>query len=316
MKESSPTLQQTLNAYTPVEKLGKLWFKREDKYAPNGYGSVNGSKLRQCIYLIQEYAVNANKAGVVSGAVSGSPQHPMVTFVAKQMGLESIIVTGVGDISKYPYLVMAERLGATFVNTNIGYAKALNSKAAKIAEQNPQLFHLETNITMDEKLNSPARLSGFHDVGGLQVMNIPDEVETLLIPAGSCNSATSILHGLAKYGAKNIKQIYLFGIGNYGSSKPSYIRDRLSYMQKANKLDYSIFQFEELDEAPAPIKVNRFDINGSGYARYEDLMPATYEGIVFHPRYEGKIWNYIQSKGLTELLNDKTLFWVVGSEPR
>ena len=33
---------------SPVEQHGGLFFKREDFFAPLGYGNINGSKLRVC----------------------------------------------------------------------------------------------------------------------------------------------------------------------------------------------------------------------------------------------------------------------------
>lgn len=311
-------LLASMTELTPVERIGELYFKREDKYAPNGLSSVNGSKLRQCVHLINDYAYQRGKTGVVSGAVTGSPQHPMVTYVARAFGLRSVIFVGAKDVQQYEYLRLAREMGAEFMKTNIGYAQALNAKSRKMSEMDVSLFHLETNITLDERKNSAAKVSAFHDVGGLQVANIPRGIDTILIPAGSCNSATSILHGLAKHGYKGVRQVVLFGIGNYGSKAPRYIRTRLSYMSRANGIDYKkIFCFSEFENHPAPVEVVRFDINGSGFAKYEDLMPAHYRGIDFHPRYEGKVWNYIEKNPqLQTFLTPRTLFWIVGSAPK
>jgi hypothetical protein len=47
-------------------------------------------------------------------------------------------------------------------------------------------------------------------------------------------------------------------------------------------------------------------------------MPFSHNGLAFHPRYEGKCWNYI-TDNLTVFrpyINDRTLFWIVGSEPK
>jgi hypothetical protein len=55
----------------------------------------------------------------------------------------------------------------------------------------------------------------------------------------------------------------------------------------------------------------------NGYTNYRKLMPFSYNGLQFHGRYEGKCWNYIKDNLSTfrPYLNDKTLFWIVGSEP-
>ena len=41
------TMEDHLLDLTPVENIGGMWWKREDKFAPLGYGGINGSKLRQ-----------------------------------------------------------------------------------------------------------------------------------------------------------------------------------------------------------------------------------------------------------------------------
>ena len=52
--------EEQLLELTPVEEVGGVWFKREDYFAPLGYSGINGSKLRQCIYLIDEYVRTAS----------------------------------------------------------------------------------------------------------------------------------------------------------------------------------------------------------------------------------------------------------------
>lgn len=36
---------------------------------------------------------------------------------------------------------------------------------------------------------------------------------------------------------------------------------------------------------------------------------------MFHPTYEGKVFEYLKTR-LPELMNENTLFWIVGSEPK
>lgn len=79
---------------TPVEKIGDIYFKREDKFAPLGYNSINGSKLRQCIWLVHEWVKTKNIQGVVSGSVVGSPQHPFIASICKHYNIGCLIVTG------------------------------------------------------------------------------------------------------------------------------------------------------------------------------------------------------------------------------
>lgn len=305
---------------TPVEKIGDFYFKREDKFSPMGYGNINGSKLRQCIYMIDRYGRQQGKSFVASGSVSGSPQHPFVTAVARYFGMGSLIVTAVIDRSKYRYLQMAEDMGATFVQSRVPYAKALGGQARKIAEKNPdQAYWLETNITLSTQYHGSQEIADFHEVGGLQVKNIPEEVTTLIIPFGSTISATSVLYGLWKHGHKNVNRILLMAIGNYGSYNSKTIIERLRYAsprgEDISKLyNYSLPGIAGHDDGV--IDIERHDINGSGFAKYEDMMIEHYEGINFHPRYEGKVWRYLHAHPeiMATLPEGKTLFWIVGSE--
>jgi hypothetical protein len=64
-----------LTALTPWEQRGGLWFKREDYFAPLGYGGPNGSKMRQLIWYINRF--RAGKTRLLTGASVQSPQLSM-----------------------------------------------------------------------------------------------------------------------------------------------------------------------------------------------------------------------------------------------
>jgi hypothetical protein len=318
---------------SPVQKVGDMWFKREDFFAPLGYGNINGSKLRVCIWLINEFVKERNTpehimlgvgpVGVVQGAVTGSPQHPMVATICKHYGLKSVHLVGSSDIDNHKNLKIARDMGAEFIFSNVGYAKTLEAKSREYAENHKGFFFLETNITVGEHNNSARRIMKFHRVGAAQVANIPDHIETMIIPAGSCNSITSVLYGIAKYRPKSLKKIVIMGIGNYGSKDPDYIRRRLHLISGPDNENLDLFDFPWNKEYSMftsdefPYTIEYYDLNGSGYCEYSDLMPFRYNSIDFHPRYEAKIFNYMKDKNLlSKYENDKTLFWIVGSEPQ
>ncbi len=48
---------------TPVEKIGDIWFKREDKFSPDGMH--NGSKFRQLIWLFSRATVPRSASAVL-----------------------------------------------------------------------------------------------------------------------------------------------------------------------------------------------------------------------------------------------------------
>ena len=311
--------EEHLYDLTPVEKIGDIYFKREDKFAPLGFNSINGSKLRQCIWLVHEWVRTKGIRGVVSGSVVGSPQHPFISSICKHYNIGCLIVTGSKNYISHKNMQLADDMGANFYVTNIGYARALQSKAFKLAKQLPNHEVLETNITVDERLNSPERIEAFHKVGSYQVNNIPDHIENLIIPCGSCNSVTSILYGIALNKPKSLKRILLMGIGNNGSYHLDYIPKRLKIISNVLGVDLNKeFDYTFLNERnEGGIKVLRYDINGSGFCTYDMWMPFNYNGLELHPRYEGKVFNFMKAKEpfFKPYMHEKTLFWVVGNEP-
>src|SRR5215470_14636650 len=136
---------------TPVENVGGMWWKRDDLFAPLGPGNINGSKLRQLIWLF--HTKNGEK-GVVSGAVKGSPQHAMVPAVAQHYGLPCVQFVGGKPGSKHPMLEIARRFGADIRYAQPGYAGNLNAQAKKYAAEHSWL-HIETNITVEQAINPP-----------------------------------------------------------------------------------------------------------------------------------------------------------------
>lgn len=324
--------EKYLRALTPVEKIGDWYFKREDKFAPLGYGGVNGSKLRQLIWLVSKAAQNGAH-GVVGGAVSGSPQHLMLAVVASHYGLPAITVCGSADWTKYPMLKMARGAGATLHLSKCGYAKTLEHDAFKLAKEN-DYWPLETNITLSEKRNTDEEISAFHALGAHQVENVPGDVETLVIAAGSCNSVVSVLYGITAYRPKHLKRVVLMGVGAHGSIDPEYVYDRLRRVDPGLPGQFRPHFLQDPSREPAgnyrKAAYDLYHVNvnhgcgvgaccAGGYCVYNDLMPYNYHGVEFHPRYEGKVFSFMRDhpalmkKALGRV---PKLFWVIGSEPK
>jgi len=100
---------------TPVEEIDGLAFKRDDKFAPLGYGCINGSKLRQLVWLVDRYVQAGGQRGLISGASVRSPQLSMGTAVANHFGLPSTHVIGhtTPEASiKHPDVAMATLMAA------------------------------------------------------------------------------------------------------------------------------------------------------------------------------------------------------------
>jgi hypothetical protein len=311
--------ERSLYELTPVEAHGGILFKREDKFAPLGFHSINGSKLRQCIWLVDRWKREGYR-GVISGSVVGSPQHVFIATICKHYGMGCLIVTGTPHYLKHRMMELAASAGAKFYVAPITYAKALQSISFKLRDKLPDHAVLETNITVDEKLNPPAVIEGFHRVGSEQVSNVPGHVQTIIIPCGSCNSVTSILYGIARFRPAALKNVILMGIGNNGSYNLGYIRNRLEIIGKHTRQDVAgLFNWTFLENAPAgPINLLHFNPNGEGFCKYDDWIPYRYSGIDLHPRYEAKCFAYMDAnrEKFADYWNDNTLFWIVGNEPK
>jgi len=321
---------------TPVEQKCSMFFKREDYFAPLGYGFVNGSKGRQCLWLFNEYNKTSNPVGVISGTSVHSPQHSFQSVLAKHFGFDSIHIIGATNPAsaiKHENVSIASWFGAKFHIENIAYNPALQRRVTEMLKNDSRLkdyFYLEYGITLDHKKNSPQRVHDFHYVGSEQVKNIPDHIETLIIPAGSCNSATSILYGLARFRPKNLKDVHLIGIG---PNKIDLIEERLDIIENVSgiytkpfKRNYvhskNIQEYYEGgignffgDNVDYRYNLHHYDLHTTKYVDYQDTIPFSYEDITFHPRYEGKVMKYV-TENLSHLINDKSMLWIVGSAPK
>jgi hypothetical protein len=203
---------------------------------------------------------------------------------------------------------MAVELGAKSVFSNPGYAETLNAKAREMCRNVLSGYlHVETNITVEHKINPPERVEAFHRVGSEQCKNIPDHIENLLVPAASCNSLTSILYGLGRFKPKSLKNVILFRIMKNADEHRVWTSERLAIIE-----DVSGTPLRNL-----PYNFVEHDLVGTGYTTYSELRPYSFKGLVFHPRYEGKCLNFMQDNLSTfrPLLNEKSLFWVIGSKP-
>ena len=297
---------------TPVHFKAGMHFKRDDFFAPKGYGHINGAKLRQALYLVDKWVKEENIKGIVSGSVSQSPQHAFISELCKQYGLDCLIVHSKKDFSDSPYLRLAEKNGARFIRSKVGYSQTLGAIARKQLANLDNYRFLETNITLDESCNDWDAIKDFHRIGAEQVKNIPNDIDTLIIPCGSCNSVTSIFYGLHLFPKNNIKNIYLFGIGNNGSNNIHYVENRIENITDIKCVRCS-YDFSFTSAKRSKHKLHHINLNGTGFCKYSDTMPEGISDIMFHPRYEGKCIRYIK-KNMPELWREKSLFWIVGGE--
>lgn len=280
---------------TPWEERGGVWFKREDYFAPLGYGGPNGSKLRQLIW-----AMNGQREGkthVLTGASIQSPQLSMSAIVGAHYGLpcRQVVYSKPTTVLNHPNPCVAAGFGAVFEYAYAPYNPVLQRKVEELRREDSLV--VEYGITLDHKKHSAGNVRKFHEVGANQVRNMPSDLTTLIIPAGSCNTLTSLLLGLSR-DPKNLEEILTLGIG---PSKMTWVRERLKIMG--------------VDADKLPFNWRHFSLHDSGYSKYTDKFNnEQFEGIHFHPTYEAKMWRWLREN--TEMSDDgSTGFWIVGSAP-
>jgi 1-aminocyclopropane-1-carboxylate deaminase/D-cysteine desulfhydrase-like pyridoxal-dependent ACC family enzyme len=284
-----------LTALTPWEQRGGLWFKREDYFAPLGYGGPNGSKMRQLIWYINRF--RAGKTRLLTGASVQSPQLSMSAIVGAHFGLrcQQVVYSKPNSVLRHANPQIAAGFGADFVFAAAPYNPVIQRKVDELRSDDALV--VEYGITVPHKKYPAADVRGFHETGAAQVQNLPPEVRTLIVPAGSCNSLTSILLGLSQ-NAHNLQTLFTVGIG---PDKREWVLERLAAMG--------------VDPAALRFRWQHHSLHDTGFSAYSDYFEGeSYEGINFHPTYEAKIWRFLRQHLAPPLARDGTVgFWIVGA---
>lgn len=329
---------------TPVheitdEKLGTMQFKREDWFAPLGYGCLNGTKGRAGLFIAYEHFKKHGRVDIVHGTSVHSPQNFFYPALAKHFGGECITVLGATKPTtclNHPMVEAAALLDSKFSFTKMGYNSSLQGRCKALLEERPEWLYGEYGITLDHNTHDINKVAEFAALGGYQVKNIPDNVKRLIIPFGSANSAVGILTGLALHGHKNIEKVVLVGIG---PNRLKWLEERLNLIGKVlgvqegitnwdrnyihnpelNRVGSTADKFDWMklksDKKKPNFRVTHVDLHTTNWVRYDNLMEESFGGIELHPRYEGKVMRYIK-QNMPELINSESLFWIVGSYPR
>jgi hypothetical protein len=286
--------ESMMDDLTPWELRGGVWFKREDYYAPLGYGGPNGAKFRQLQHLFQRYRGNAHH--VLTGASVLSPQHSMTAVLAAHYGLPSRHVVGSTTpetMTRHTNVAVSLGFGAEFKIINVGYNPALQAEVKRLTE--PQTFVVPYGITRSHDEHPPEEVLAFHEVGARQVQGLPADLRRLVIPAGSCNTLASVLLGLSR-DPGNLRMVYAVGIG---PDRREWVRKRLRIMG--------------VDPDRLPFRWAERSLHAEGVS-YGDRVRASFRGITFHPTYEAKVWRHLMTD--EPIARDgRTGFWIVGSEP-
>lgn len=284
------------NELTPVELRNGIHYKREDLHRNEQYG-VNGAKFRACRHLMGR-AVEAGATAVVSASSVLSPQAAMAGVLAEEFGLDCTLVLGASKPETAPKHVsvkIAMDAGATLnLDSKVAYNPVIQ-RAGNLLAKETGAWQLPYGITTPADASRQEVLD-FLDVGGNQVRNLPEGIETLVVPFGSGNTAAGILYGLSMWGVSSLKRVVLVGVGP----------DRLAWVR--SRLDYVGVAVDEL-----PLEIVHMPLHG-WFADYGDRMPETSDGIIMHPTYEGKVIRFLNGAGFDwwTARDGKTCFWIVG----
>lgn len=293
-------------------------YKREDMFAPLGYGGINGSKLRQLVHLIGNAVEAGPPKGVITAASVRSPQISMGALVARHYGLPITVVLGATKPEtaiKHENVAIAAKVGAEFRYTPVGFNPQLQRACSELQEaEYPDHYRLCYGITTPGGAANED-VAAFHDVGARQVANIPADVRTLVITAGSCNSVVSVLYGLVREQVP-VSRVVLLGIG---PTRIDWIKARLAAIEWATGLDLQQFTWHchdhpEKNTGVGPILLEHFDLHATKWVSYDKRMRWSQDGIDFHPTYEGKAMTWLNAY-TPPWWKPGTLFWIVGSEP-
>lgn len=285
-------LLEKANVITPVEKIGDIYFKRDDKFAPFGNG-INGSKLRQCVLLFEK-----NKSLVQNGVITAtsilSPQAPIVSELCKYYNVPCTIYYGGTTherLSKMSYPMMCKNNGATIeIPCNCARQSALQYHVNKRIKETNE-FNVRYGMDLENNLDV------FVESTANQVRNLPDDLDNLVISCGSAITTIGILMGCALYN-KNISNIYAVGIAPNRLEK---INKYVSLLNEKFDINISLENFNYID-AFSTLK---------GF-KYENIKNESYYDITFHKRYEAKTFSWLKDN--INYKEKKTCMWIIGGE--
>lgn len=274
------------NDITPVQTIQGLKIKRDDLYTPFGAGQVNGGKLRQCEMLVD--SILASSGGVhrlLTYCSIHSPQAPITAAVARSRGLSCTIVYGgttAQTLKKLPMPKLSMKYGAHInIAARSGRHNVLYNRTKELATVNDFIVQYGINIIGHGEI--------LLDAVSSQTINLPDNIENLVMTCGSGITASGVIIGINKYG-KNIKNVHLVATA---PDRKNFIAETCKKYGAERHLEYHDL------------------FNTKGFT-YENGKSLNWGGIRLHPHYEAKTMRWLLGSGLDL---SKTLFWIVGAEP-
>ena len=129
---------------TPVDEFNGIFYKRDDLYAPYE-NFITGGKIRQCRDLVEknlDYIHDKCNSTIATAASIHSPQSPIVSRIAQEFGLKSIIGFGnttVEKALKQKMMQKCKEYGSELVvlSESQGFNNVLYHNLHKLSETRP-----------------------------------------------------------------------------------------------------------------------------------------------------------------------------------
>lgn len=258
---------------------------------PFDFSPANGSKLRQGM-LLCENNMQQVKNGIYTGTSIHSPQAVICASLARFYNVPCTIVyggTNEAALRKNRYAQLCKQLGAVIELCNSGRTAVVSAHAERIAQR---AGGFNVRYGFDLRNNADVFVGSVAE----QVQNIPDGLDYLVVTIGSAITITGVLYGLAIYN-KHVRSV--IGVG----CAPNRMQKIIDYSNMIREQTGLVLPLDLLSYQDCYARIK-------GY-QYEDTQKAECGGIVFHPRYEAKTYNFIQ-RYLSK--SAKTLMWITGHE--
>lgn len=163
---------------TPIEFHNGVFIKRDDLFSVCG---VHGGKARSAHYLVQ-YAISMGYTHIVTAGSRFSPQVEIVGSICREYGLDFTAFVPAGVLS--PDIESLKDF-ADIRQIPFGRNNVIKSHAQAFTYRN-NAFLVPFGMECYEAVTQTSS----------QVVDIPSEVERVVIPVGSAMSLCGLLHGL------------------------------------------------------------------------------------------------------------------------
>ena len=266
---------------TPVEEHNGIYYKRDDLYCP--WGDVNGGKVRQAIRLFENKRIY-DWPGVVAAVSVHSPTGPVISRVTKEFNTPCIIAVGgtkVENLDILPMMRLTRYYGAEVrIVAGHGMKNAINARVNEICEETG--YH---NIDFSHHIYNDTDL--MFNTNSTEVLNIPNELDVLVMSLGVGIQFACVLKGLKKH-KKKVKRIIGVQVGPDRRKLIDGYLNQNPLTEPRFDLEYELVQYK------------------SAYSKSEIQKVG---GFYLDDIYEAKAHKWM----LENIdLNQKILFWCVG----